>query len=588
MNIHLSRRLQEFMTRIDTRCAAWCRLAQTYCGVCERRSPLRSWVGFGIIWGLVLLSLCIGGPFPIKASGHDTFTLLDGAWRIFQGQTPHKDFHTALGPVIYWLFALGMKIVGPTADSICVVYCIIFSITVSAATIVCSGRLPLVVSLLLGLWFGGVSASPALSGTMTLTSVGMIYNRIGYAWCGIVMIALFIPLSPQRRGLWSSIDAVIIGGICSSLFFLKITYGLALLPVLVLMLLKGQMNQRWLIVCGTSFISCVVLFLWSLDWSLSAVATDLRTAALAKKSVFNTQQLQDIVSRNSAVLASIFAVQTCRFVSHLQQKGGRRSSALVLGETLLILGIGGCLALGNLNKDEVAPWHVLLAVLVWGTYQELKSGRGRISRFCHIFALGTTLFVIAGVAANNYGGFAFAFVRKFVGTKEPVAFLPETLKTLRIPIGGAAKWWEGQYGILETNGYYRWGDGAIEYLPNAVLLTYQDQINDGCRLLNSFSSSTDKILVMDFTNPFSFALQRPSPRGDSVWWDDGINFSRKSHPSATEVFHDVDIVMVPKIEHIVSYRKSCARLLEVYGDELATHFTLVTESPWWKMLKRKQ
>ncbi len=36
--------------------------------------------------------------------------MLDGAWRLQNGQTPHLDFYTPLGPVMYLLSELGLRL----------------------------------------------------------------------------------------------------------------------------------------------------------------------------------------------------------------------------------------------------------------------------------------------------------------------------------------------------------------------------------------------------------------------------------------------------------------------------------------------
>src|SRR4051812_6257031 len=48
-----------------------------------------------------------GRPWDVPA-------LLDGGWRIFNGQIPFHDFFSHHGPLAYYLTAAGMKIHGPS------------------------------------------------------------------------------------------------------------------------------------------------------------------------------------------------------------------------------------------------------------------------------------------------------------------------------------------------------------------------------------------------------------------------------------------------------------------------------------------
>src|SRR5579871_2167564 len=57
---------------------------------------------------------------PINCWASDVPILLDGGWRIFNGQMPYRDFYLALGPIDYSLIALGMSITNATPQSIAV------------------------------------------------------------------------------------------------------------------------------------------------------------------------------------------------------------------------------------------------------------------------------------------------------------------------------------------------------------------------------------------------------------------------------------------------------------------------------------
>ena len=61
---------------------------------------------------VALASLCLVrtyiGLSGIVVYSHDAFGTLDGAWRVLNGQTPHADFYTPLGPLIYLVTAFGL------------------------------------------------------------------------------------------------------------------------------------------------------------------------------------------------------------------------------------------------------------------------------------------------------------------------------------------------------------------------------------------------------------------------------------------------------------------------------------------------
>src|SRR3712207_5798054 len=66
---------------------------------------------------LVLL-LALPGQTVTTAYLNDLFIFLDGAHRVASGQIPNRDFHTALGPVVYYLPALGLWLTGSLGGAI--------------------------------------------------------------------------------------------------------------------------------------------------------------------------------------------------------------------------------------------------------------------------------------------------------------------------------------------------------------------------------------------------------------------------------------------------------------------------------------
>src|ERR671913_1859177 len=58
------------------------------------------------------LLLALPGRTVTTAYVNDLFIFLDGAHRIVSGQVPNRDFHTALGPLVYYIPAAGLLLSG--------------------------------------------------------------------------------------------------------------------------------------------------------------------------------------------------------------------------------------------------------------------------------------------------------------------------------------------------------------------------------------------------------------------------------------------------------------------------------------------
>ena len=112
----------------------------------------------------------------------DVFLYLDGGWRVLHGQLPQRDFYGSVGPIIYWLAALGLKIGGGAAHGWIyaqTLFGFLLGIWAYFLTIR-MGRLP---SALLTFSVTLLAVTPFNFGEATsrLWSGGMVYNRFSYA-----------------------------------------------------------------------------------------------------------------------------------------------------------------------------------------------------------------------------------------------------------------------------------------------------------------------------------------------------------------------------------------------------------------------
>lgn len=109
-------------------------------------------------------------------------------------------------------------------------------------------------------------------------------------------------------------------------------------------------------------------------------------------------------------------------------------------------------------------------------------------------------------------------------------------------------------------------------------------VNDGIRLIRE-SSAPGRILTLGYVNPFPVALRRPSPRGSSPWFSIGNNTGAGNRLSASELFAEADIVMVPVYRNEES--ATTESLVNAYRPILENSYTLKARSPYWLLyLKR--
>jgi len=111
---------------------------------------------------------------------------------------------------------------------------------------------------------------------------------------------------------------------------------------------------------------------------------------------------------------------------------------------------------------------------------------------------------------------------------------------------------------------------------------YVGSLASGGELLQTLPTPPERVLVLDFVNPFSAGLGIRPPVGDSAWLHWGRNVNEKSYLPAEALFADVKIVMIPKIGI------NSLPLQQLYGSFISQEFELLRETGEWKIYQRRQ
>src|SRR5580658_6122769 len=169
--------------------------------------------GSALVWG----SGPISGPWDMAA-------LLDGGWRIVNGQIPHTDFHTPIGPVTYLLVAFGLKVATPSVSAVLYGSLLTLVIVIPCAWYAAFTRLPVAVCAFYVLFLGVLLLAPRPLGyAFRDTTYAMIYNRESYALTSVLLILLFLgPRKPldARAGVEGTLAGLLLG----LLLYCKVTY----------------------------------------------------------------------------------------------------------------------------------------------------------------------------------------------------------------------------------------------------------------------------------------------------------------------------------------------------------------------------
>jgi hypothetical protein len=486
---------------------------------------------------LCALLLALPGETVTTAYVNDLFVFLDGAHRIASGQVPNRHFHTALGPLVYYVPAAGLWLSGHMGGAMPVGTALVLLALAPALAHILGSRLRPVLALPGGIFLLLILAVPMNLGEgINALSFGMFYNRVGWAALAALLVMY---LRPEHSGPWQHrCDALSAAFLVVAMLYLKITYGLIGLAFLGFMLLDaGQRRWAALALAITATAALIVEAFWRASAAhiadlvrVGEVSGGLRGAEavvsailyhltdyvlfgiLAALALWRTRSFRD------ALFYGFCAVSGLLIIIQNSQPWGiitLHAGALVAAETLMR---SQGPTLSHRRWSAAAPLLVLALVLPT------------------IVHCATTLGLHAALAATRSGE-AFGLPR---------------FDRIRL-----AKLWS-----------------PFDYEFSA---RYVASLRDGAAALSGLAPEPSHVLVLDFVNPFSAGLGLAPPRGDSSWLHWGRNLDATRFMPPEQLFRDVRIVMEP------TWGINAVPLRDLYGPYLAANFDLIRETSGWKV-----
>jgi len=499
-----------------------------------------------ILLGAIVFAALLAFPGVTVTASYvnDLFIFLDGAHRIASGQIPSRDFHTALGPLSFYIPALGYWLSGTMGGAMPSGMALTTCLLAAPIAHVLSSRLRPVLAISYGLFLLLVLAAPLnLGESITALSFAMFYNRIGWAALGTLLVMY---LAPKRNHMWQdALDAFCAAFLTIVMLYTKITYGLVALAFLAF-LLGVSRHRRWAAgsIAITGICCLVIEALWQ---STSLYFADLAMSAEVSGSRGLTN-LAIMFIRNLAdyILIGIFIALVLRRTRKVQD----------------LLFFGFCTLPGLLIQNQNSqPWGILtlhagavVAAEMLLRFDERNSGRETPSP---LLSAGVLLFLMAMIVPIILHCFlALGWHTTLAMARSGRAFDLPKFAEIRL----ISPWLSGEKTLMHT---------------------YLESIEDGAHALENLSEAPRKVSVLDFSNPFSAGLDLPPPRGDSAWlhWNRNIDTSHFTPPE--RYFADVETLMLPK------WGINNVPLRELYGTYIDAAFEPLRESESWTIYRRR-
>lgn len=469
---------------------------------------------------------------------NDVLIFIDGAHRIAFGQVPNRDFHTALGPLVFYIPAAGYLLSGNFGAAIPLGMAIVLVSFIPAMIRILGSRLAPSLAAGLGIFLLLILAAPInLGSSIWYPSFAMFYNRIGWVALGLLLVMYLAPHSPARRN--DIADALAALFLLLVSFYTKVTYGLAGIG-LIAIILSDRHQRRW----GVTALLLTALAMVAIEFFWRGTAQhieDLRAAARVSGGHDVGSILKNIRENFSDL--TVFAA-----VASLALWQSRSLRDLVLCG--FCIGAGVALINQNAHSWGIITLYcgaiVLAQKTAWVEPGNESRAAGRLARAAGALPLIGILFLLPPIVHHSA---AVALHTALATEKAGQSLgLPEFDDVREVdPPGGEP-------------------DFIRRYLDNIVT---------GGALLQSLPVPAERVFVLDFANPFSAGLGIRPPAGDTAWLHWNRNINERSYIPPDVLFADVKIVMVPKTGI------NSLPLQELYGPFLSANFDVVRKTSEW-------
>jgi hypothetical protein len=507
----------------------------------------------------------------ISRFSHDCFIYLNAGARVVQGQAPNVDFRSPLGPVMPLIMAAAVKLSSFTGYALPLSSGIVCLVSVGLTAIVGVRRVPTAVlgiylllpaSMALGLY--------QLSASFEIMTYGSVFNRWGWALLLVPTLECLAPPAADQKGWLSRTQAAVCGFSLVAVFLTKANFIFPALVLVPLSFITHRERQARLVSMAAGATLGLLFFGAFIRFDYGALASGYTAAARQRLSLVHRDPENNFfiemakrlpggiglpkvaeVLRNEALslMVAIVAAVVVPLDAIKLPSGGAVSRRRLLIAFAAVLLAPLVVVFTNWQWGELVTTPACVIVLLaWGY-------RGEHARVLALAGL-SLLLSAEMVGRSAYTVACSLATRNWYAGKVP-SFDAPPIHDLHVLLADS----------------------------NCKQYEYVQRVNEGMRLLAAHKDLIQHgIWVADFSDPFSYALRLPYPRGDNLWWDArGTTFSETSYPDPAAFLSQVDIVMIPSCPEDYLSRDTA---MKIYAPWLETHFRELEKTDTWVVLAR--
>ncbi len=510
-----------------------------------------------ILLSLGTLAIYLRLTYPTINIGLWDFAIVaDGAWRIINDQIPHLNFSTPLGPVIFWVGALGMKLAGLTLMGFNLGFCIVGAMVTILIFLIGSNRMSLLWAFFYTLICGSYLLTPRIL-HYTEAQLGFVgsYNTLAFGLLFLIFVDLF-PISQSNLDSKKEFGfGFLTGAATAILFFLKITFGFIAVGFLAykLLFLKNRKPHALGMFAG---LTTLLLALWAyFGFNFRPMLRDLAIVGHSRLSAFsflNFSLITDIVwfADCWCLLGTFLLCKMFQRINERYSYSKRHISHYFSQESLffvLMINVVGIMIIRTITQPPEFVIAGPIAIIL------LNNCRFRITRF-HSLRNALSILLIGFLLSCG----TFLWVEPL--RKNLAAF-------------GVMQAIHQSNSCGHLNGV-NMSDGCITDNTNRQ--------NDAFKALRTIVHSDDHVMSVGENNIYSLTLNLKPPKNNILYWHKGVTFNETvldefSIFNSETLFQDVTIVMIP-INRDASWSKP---FFSKYYSFLKKTFTHKIRTEYW-------
>ena len=541
--------------------------------------------------GIAGLSIWIG-PAPIVAPW-DVFTLLNGAYRIYAGQAPSTDFANPIGPLVYGLASVGMRLEhAPSLAAVTYGQVLFLAIAATLAWIVAWRRLPPLYAAAFTVFVALLSISVRPLGySPWTTTYAMLYNRDGWLLYSVLLVLVLVRRTGPSTNRAQITDGVLLGLLLGLLFYDKITFFLASLAAVGLGLVLATVPRSPRLLAAAVAAVAVVGATMRLAFGLhtSAYIGDLLEAA----------KVQVAAQRAGMLAHTIIWVLPVGIVAVLVVGGlllaDRRGSAtdqdrrrgwpaqpmLVLSlAAAYVLGSSILISAGDATEKGDLPALVVVPLLIVAFLEPglPRWAGGSAPAGAWALPVSAPRLLLIGLAALLVGTTGPIVGEDALGLGKAISFRGYDSRPPASQRFNASRLSDF---VIPADAQWQTAYRTAHAIPA--------MIDNGLGLLRRNIRPGDSVFTLAYTDPFSVALGLPLSHCGPLWWDLGYDFDQQHHVTAQCAIGHANWVMIPRmVPGQGCCQQTVAVMRQLYAGYLVRHYVQVAQTADWILLRRSR